>query len=133
MTLGLNQEGTRQKCTYQKRFTNRSWKVGVYYATPIHLFEFLFTFVLKIGLELYTFDQLFITKLSYHIWLLFLILCKRVSLTGMIGFCFPWVCWKIYVFLRISGGSRCDYFTKACLVMEGNRGDVLHKVTRTLW
>ena len=26
MTLGLNQEGTRQKYTYQKWLTNRSWK-----------------------------------------------------------------------------------------------------------
>ena len=40
MTLGLNQEGIRQKYTYQKRLTNRSRKVGVDYATRIHLFEF---------------------------------------------------------------------------------------------
>ena len=40
MTLGLNEEGARQKYTYQKRLTNRSGKVGVDYAARIHLFEF---------------------------------------------------------------------------------------------
>ena len=29
MTLGLNREGTKQKYTYQKRFTNRSWNIEV--------------------------------------------------------------------------------------------------------
>ena len=40
MTLGLNQEGTKQKYTYQKLLTSRSWKVGVEYTAQVHWFDF---------------------------------------------------------------------------------------------
>ena len=36
MTLGFNWERRKQIYAYQKRFTNRSLKVGVDYAAEIH-------------------------------------------------------------------------------------------------
>ena len=40
MALGLNGEGTKQKYTYQKQFTNWSWKVGVDYVLLLKFFYF---------------------------------------------------------------------------------------------